>query len=183
MKKLFKWLGVGLAVIAGGIAVFLGVAAMRPAHFSVERSATIQAQPEVVHGYVNDLRKFQTWSPWAKMDPTMKSSFSGPASGPGQEYHWVGNGQVGEGSMKITESKPGQLVRMKLDFIKPFQASNDVDFEFKPAAGGTQVRWVMSGENGLMGKAMCMVMNMDKMVGGDFEKGLASLKSKAEKKS
>lgn len=182
MKKIFKGVLITGGVLVGGLVVFLAVAATRPSHFSVGRSATIAAKPEEVFSFVNSLAEFQKWSPWARRDPSMKSTFAGPKSGVGSEYHWVGNSEVGEGNMKITESTAGELVRMQLDFIKPFAASNKVDFIFEPAGNGTKVKWVMSGENGLMGKAIGMLMNMDKMVGGDFEQGLANLKGLAESK-
>jgi hypothetical protein len=157
------------------IAVLAGVIASRPADFKISRSRVVAAPPAVVHGFVNDLAKWPQWSPWDKLDPSMKKEVSTPAAGTGATYHWAGNDQVGEGRMTITESKPPQSVTMRLEFIKPFAATHRVQFDFVPSGTGTNVTWAMTGTNNFVSKAFDLFMNMDKMVGADFEKGLANL--------
>jgi hypothetical protein len=163
--------------IAAVIVLFLVIVAMQPAQYRVSRTATMPAPPAVVFDHVNDLHKWDAWSPWAKLDPAMKTTFEGPQSGPGASYSWVGNSKVGEGKMSITDSKANESVRLKLEFIKPFASTAMTDFTFKPEGDQTSVTWSMSGDKSFMSKAVCLFMNMDKMVGGDFEKGLAGLKS------
>ncbi len=163
------------------VVVVLGVVvAMQPADFTITRTAAIAAPPETVFEQVNDFHKWDAWSPWAKLDPNMKTTYAGPESGVGASYSWVGNSDVGEGKMAITESKPSQNVKIDLDFISPFAAKNVTEFAFKPDGNGTNVTWTMSGKNNFMAKAFCLVMDMDKLVGGDFEKGLAQMKKVAE---
>ena len=169
-----------LLVLGVIIAGFLIVAAFQPAAYRVTRSTTIAAPAAVIFAQVNDLHQWQEFSPWAKLDPAVKNTFSGPAAGPGAALAWAGNSKVGEGRMAITESRPGELVRMSLEFIKPMPGTSIVEFTFKPDGTQTVVTWTMSGDNSFLGKAMCLVVSMDKMVGGDFEKGLASLKALAE---
>jgi uncharacterized protein YndB with AHSA1/START domain len=158
----------------------LASVAMQPSDFRVTRMATINAPAPVVFGQVNDLHKWDTWSPWAKLDPQAKHTFEGPSSGKGAIFRWEGNDQIGEGKMTITESRPSDLIRIKIDFLKPFQATNTAEFTFHPEGSRTVVTWSMSGTNNFVGKAFCLFMNMDKMLGGDFEKGLAQMKSVAE---
>lgn len=174
---MIKKILLGLAAL---IAVVLVVAAFQADDFSVQRSAKISAPAAVVFGQVNDLKKWQAWSPWEKLDPAMKRTFEGPQAGTGAAYAWAGNSKVGEGRMTITESRPSELIRLRLDFIKPFASTSDVEFSFKPEGGQTAVTWTMSGKKNYMSKLMCMFMSMDKMVGGDFETGLANLKSVSE---
>jgi uncharacterized protein YndB with AHSA1/START domain len=169
-----------LIAVAVIIVVFVVVVALQPADFSVTRAATIAAPPETVFAQVNDFQKWKAWSPWEKKDPDMQRTYSGEPSGEGAVYAWSGNSEVGEGNMTITESRPNELVRLKLEFIKPMAAISDTEFRFKPEDDGTQVTWTMSGKNGFMGKMICLFMNMDKMVGGDFENGLASMKQVSE---
>lgn len=168
----------GLAVV---VILFLGYVAVQPAAFSITRSATIDAPPETVFAQVNDFHNWDAWSPWAKLDPNVTNSFDGPAAGTGAKFHWAGNKEVGEGGMEIKESNPSELIRIKLDFIKPFESTCTTLFTFRPEGEKTNVTWNMSGENNFMGRIFCTFMNMDKMVGGDFEKGLASMKQVAEK--
>lgn len=163
--------------IAAVLVLFVIVVALQSSQYRVERTATIPAAPMVVFEHINDLHKWDAWSPWAKLDPAMKTTFDGPHSGPGASYAWVGNSKVGEGKMSITESKANELVRLKLEFIKPFASTAMTDFTLKPEGNQTSVTWSMSGEKNFMSKAFCLFMNMDKMVGGDFERGLAGLKS------
>lgn len=172
-KKIFLAL---LAIIA----IFLVVVAMQPADFRIARSTTVAASPEAVFKQVNDFHNWDAWSPWAKLDPAMKKNFEGAPAGVGASYTWSGNDKVGAGRMTITDSKPSELVRMKLEFTQPFTATNTAEFTMKPEGKQTAVTWSMSGTNNFMAKAFGLLMNMDKMVGGDFEQGLAQLKSIAE---
>jgi hypothetical protein len=157
------------------------VVAMQPSHYQVERSATINAPAPVVFAQVNDFHKWEAWSPWAKMDPNMKTTYSGSAAGTGAVYSWVGNSDVGEGRMTITDSVPSTSIKIKLEFLKPFAATNPTDFMFVTQGNQTQVKWTMSGEKNFVMKGFTLFMNMDKMVGDDFEKGLAQMKTVAEK--
>lgn len=168
---LWKILG-ALALIVVALAAFV---ATRPDTFSVTRTAEIAAPPAKVFAQVNDFHQWEKWSPWAKLDPNAKLTFEGPESGVGAKYSWEGNDKVGAGSQTITESIPDERVKIKLAFLKPFESTSDVDFTFKPQGDKTLVTWTMSGEQNFIGKAMSCVMDCDKMIGGDFEKGLASL--------
>ena len=179
VKKILIGVAAAVAVLALG---FVAVVAMQPSEFRISRSATMAAPAERVFAQVNDFHKWDAWSPWAKLDPNAKNSFSGPESGEGATFGWSGNDQVGEGKMTITESKPNELVRLKLVFIKPMEDSSDTEFTFKPDGDKTAVTWTMSGTyETFMKKAICMFMNMDKMVGEKFEEGLASMKAIVEK--
>jgi len=169
-----------LIVVAVIVVVFLVVVAMQPADYRVERHASISAPPETVFPQVNDFHKWEAWSPWAKLDPAAKNIFEGPPAGTGAIFAWAGNSKVGEGKMTITESHPNDLVRIKLEFIKPFPSVCTTEFSFKPEGSQTAVTWTMAGQNNFMAKAFCLFMNMDKMVGGDFERGLAQMKTVAE---
>jgi uncharacterized protein YndB with AHSA1/START domain len=175
---MLQFILIGLAAI---IVIFLIVAALQPADFRITRSATIAAPPSAVFEQINDFHKWNDWSPWAKMDPNAKNSFEGPPAGVGAGFAWAGNNQVGEGRMTITDSRPNELVRMKLEFFKPFTATNVAEFTLKPEGSQTAITWSMSGTNGFMGKAMSLIMNCDKMVGGQFEQGFANLKAIVEK--
>ena len=169
-----------LITVAIIISVLAVVVALQPAEFRVARSATVSAPAQVVYAQVEDLRKWEAWNPWQKIDPAMKLTFAGPATGPGASYSWVGNNQVGEGRLTVIESRPNDLVRIKLEFMKPFAATNTAQFTFKPEGDKTAVTWSMQGNNNFIAKALHLVMNMDKMVGGQFEKGLADMKLVAE---
>lgn len=174
---MLKKILIALVVI---VIVFVVVVAMRPADFRITRTATIAAPPEVVFAQVNDLHKWDSWSPWAKLDPNMKQTHEGAAAGVGAIYSWDGNNDVGAGRMTITETRTNEAVLIKLEFFKPMAGVSDTEFTFKPEGNQTVVTWTMSGKNNFVSRAFCMFMNMDKMVGGDFEKGLASLKTIAE---
>jgi hypothetical protein len=167
-------IGVGVVVVLLIVAVLVYIGT-RPNDFRIERSASIAAPPDVVFSIINDLRKWNRWSPYDKRDPHMKKTLEGPSAGPGAIYTWNGNSEVGEGRLTIIESKPGQLVSMKLEFSRPFKATNQVNFKLVPSDGGTRVSWIMDGKNNFMTKAFSLFMNMDKMVGTDFEHGLANL--------
>jgi uncharacterized protein YndB with AHSA1/START domain len=169
-------------VVVALIAGVLLFAATRPDSFRVERRALIQASPAKIFPLISDLHAFPTWSPWEKRDPAMKRTHTGPASGPGATYAWDGNKEVGSGSMQITEAVAPERVTMKLDFLTPFEAHNLVDFTLAPKDGGaTEVVWAMHGPSPFVSKLMGLVFNMDKMVGRDFEEGLANMKALAEK--
>ena len=174
-----------LIVPAVLVVVFVIIVAMRPDEFRVTRRASISAPPAAVFVHVNDLHKWQAFSPWAKMDPVAKTSFAGPLAGVGAVFTWAGNKQVGEGSMTITESRPCELIRFRLDFVKPFEGTNTAEFTFTPEGAGTVVAWTMSGKNTFLFKAVGLFMNCEKIVGGQFDQGLASLKAivEAEPKS
>ena len=167
-------IAIGLAVVVL-IAAAIASIATRPSSFRTERSAVIDAPADALFAIINDLHQWGRWSPYDKRDPNMKKSYDGPSCGPGASYAWNGNGQVGEGRLTIEESKPGELVQMKLEFSRPFKCNNVVNFKLEPAAGGTRVRWIMDGKNNFMSKMMSFFIDMDKMVGSDFEQGLANL--------
>lgn len=168
---------IGVAVVIG---LFVVVVATRPATFHVERSINVSAPAESAYAQVNDFHAWPNWSPWEKMDPGMKKTFSGAPAGQGSVYSWAGNDKVGEGRMTIERSDKPSLVSIKLEFLKPFAATNTATFTFAPIAEGTKVTWAMDGNNNFMSKAFQMFMDMDKMIGKDFERGLESLKVAAE---
>jgi Polyketide cyclase / dehydrase and lipid transport len=170
---------IGTTVVLVALAAYV---ATQPGEFSVSRSATFAAPAPAVFAQVNELKKWEAWSPWAKKDPQAKQSYAGPAAGAGASMSWVGNKEVGEGRMTIVDSSPNALVRFKLEFFKPFAATNTAEFSFKEEGGRTALTWSMRGQNNFIGKAMCLVFDMDKMVGGDFEAGFAGIKAIVEKK-
>lgn len=174
---LYKKILIGFGAL---IAILLAIVAMQPDDFRIVRSATISAPPAVVFAQVNDFHKWDAWSPWAKLDPAAKNSFEGAEKGIGAIFKWAGNSDVGEGKMTITESLPDEVIRIRLDFIKPFEDTSDVEYTFQPSGDQTVVTWDMRGKSNFVSKAMCLFMNMDKMVGGQFEQGLASIKTIAE---
>ena len=164
-----------LAALAAVIIVFLLVVWMRPASFRVERSATIAAPAAMLHAQVDDHRKFAVWNSFLKLDPAVKNTFSGPPSGVGSKCSWEGNRDIGAGSSTIIESRPGELVRQRMDWIRPMAGTSTVDFTFKAVGGKTVVTWAMYGKNGFVGKAVSLFIDMDKMCGTQFEQGLADL--------
>lgn len=170
-----------LVAVALVVVVFAAVVAMQPSEFRVARSATIAAPVPAVFAQVNDFRRWPAWSPYDKLDPAMKKTYDGPASGTGASYAWAGNSNAGVGRATITESRPNELVRIKLDFEQPFAGAALAEFRFKPEGDRTVVEWSLAGTNNFVAKAVHLFMNMDKMVGGQFEDGLAQLKSVAEK--
>ena len=174
-----------LAII-GGILVALVLilvvlAARKPDAFRVQRAATIQAPPERVFPLVNDFHAWESWSPWDKIDPNLKRTYAGPASGTGTVYEWQGNKKVGQGRMEIKEAVAPKRVTIQLDFLKPFEAHHVAEFTMTPRDGGTTVTWTMDGRQPFLLKVITLFMSMDKMVGKDFERGLANLKALAEK--
>jgi uncharacterized protein YndB with AHSA1/START domain len=160
--------------------LFIIIVAGQPDKFIVLRSTKISAPPEKIFPHVNDLHNWNAWSPWAKLDSNAKNSFEGAASGTGAAMAWAGNAKVGVGKMTITESKPVESICFRLDFEKPMKATNTAEFTFKNEGGQTVVTWSMSGTNSFGGKIFGLLMNCDKMIGGQFEKGLASLKATVE---
>ncbi|HTP36942.1 MAG TPA: SRPBCC family protein [Methyloceanibacter sp.] len=162
------------------IAAFLVVVAAQPSEFRVERTTTMAAPADVVFTQVNDLHKWDAWSPWAKLDPDAKVTFAGPDAGKDAAMSWSGNDKVGEGKMTIVESHPNDAIKIEVDFTKPFEGSIGSEFGFKPNGNKTDVSWAMTGHRTFVQKAFCLVMNGDKMLSGDIEKGLAQLKSVAE---
>lgn len=169
-----------LIAVAAIVAIFVIVVAMQPSEFRVERSTTIAAPAETVFAQVNDLHRWDAWSPWAKIDPDAKISFEGPGAGAGAIAKWSGNSQVGEGTMTLTESRPNELIKIKTDIVKPMQVSNMTEFTFKPEGDQTHVTWTVSGHQNFIGKAFCLVMNGKTMMGEMLDGGLTQLKSVSE---
>ena len=174
MKRILK---IFLIVIVVVVLAFVVVVALRPADFRVTRSAIIAAPPDAVFAQVNNLHNWTEWSPWAKLDPDVKNTFEGPASGVGATFAWAGNNRVGEGRMAITESKPNESIQMKLEFLKPIQAVNIMEFTLKPDGDRTVVTWSMFGKNNFMSKAVSLFMNYDQLIGEQFQKGMTNLNS------
>lgn len=170
-----------LIAFAAVLVVLVAYIATRPDTYRVERSTKIAAPPDVVFGLVNDFHRWDSWSPWGKLDPAMKKTFGGAPSGVGATYAWAGDKKVGEGNMRITESRPPEKIGIRLEFTKPWAAVNPVEFTFKPDGAGTRVSWAMSGTNNFMLKAMSVLGDMDAMIGKDFDKGLLALKAESEK--
>jgi hypothetical protein len=174
---MLKKILIGLAVL---IAVLVAFIATRPDTFQVERAQTMAASPAAAYAQVVDFQKWKVWSPWEKLDPAMKTWFTGTLGEVGSTYEWKGNSDVGAGKMTVLEAKPGELVRIKLEFTEPFAQTSDSVFTFIPEGAGTKVKWTMTGENNFVSKAMCLFMDMDAMIGKDFEKGLAAMRTQAE---
>jgi hypothetical protein len=168
---------IALVVIVVGL---VAVIALQPARYRVSRSATIAAPAPVVFAQVNDFHRWAAWSPWEKIDPAMKRTYEGPPAGVGASYTWAGNGEVGEGRMTIVESRPSDLIQVKLEFVKPFAGTSVAEFTFKPEGDRTQVTWSMTGDKNFIAKAIHLVMSMDRMIGDQFDKGLAAMKTVAE---
>lgn len=172
---------VPILAVLGLVAIgFAGYVANRPDEFAVSRSVTIAAPPEAVFPQMNNLRKSVEWSPWTKLDPNMTTTYTGPEEGEGASYKWNGNDKVGEGSLTITESRPNELVRTRLEFVRPMEDKAMVDFTLHPEGEQTVVTWKMYGRQQFVQKAVCMFMNMDAMLGKDFEEGLQNLKTRVE---
>jgi polyketide cyclase/dehydrase/lipid transport protein len=170
---------IALAVTAA-VAISAVVVASRPAHYKVARSAVVRAPAPAVYAQVADFHRWEKWSPWEKLDAGMEKVYSGADGAPGASYAWKGNDKVGEGRMTLLDARPHEAVAIRLEFVKPFASTCATGFRFSPQGGGTQVTWSMEGDNGFLGKAFSLVLDMDKMIGGDFERGLASLKALAE---
>jgi len=168
---------IGCAVIVVGL---VAIVATRPAEFRVTRRTTIAAPAQAVFAQVNDFHKWEAWNPWARIDPTMTRTYEGARAGSGAVYTWAGNNEVGAGRMTLIESRPNDLIRVRLDFLKPFRSTSIAEFTFTPEGDHTVVTWSMSGRNNFIAKAVHLVIHMGKMIGGNFEKGLASMKAAVE---
>lgn len=177
MKKKF-----GLAILALVLA-FLGYVAAQPADYVISRTTTIQASADKIFPYLNNPALAEQWGPWAEVDPQAKMVHSGPAEGVGAKTSWDSAGQLGTGSATISESVPNQKVGIQLEYTKPMNMTQYSEYLVETAGGQTSVTWRVSGKNTFMGRVMCFFMNMDKHVGGMFEKGLSNLKTIAEKTS
>jgi len=166
-----------VVIVLAGLA---GVVAVQPNEFRIARKATIDAPPEAVFAHVNDFHRWSAWSPWIKLDPNAKNSFGGPDTGEGATFSWDGNSEVGAGKMTIIDSDPHSRIQIKLEFTRPMEDESLAQFDFKPAKGGTEVEWSMSGKHNFVSKAMCLVMDLDAMIGSKFDEGLASMKKQVE---
>jgi hypothetical protein len=170
---------IALAVVVVIVAV-LAYAATRPGSLHVQRAASIKATPDKIAPLITDFHRWSAWSPYEKVDPAMKRTYSGAANGKGAVYEWEGNGDVGQGRMEITDTSPSR-VTIKLDFIKPFEGHNVAEFALVPQGDTTNVTWSMAGPTPYLGKLIGVFINMDTMIGKDFETGLANMKAIAEK--
>jgi len=175
---MLKKIALALVVV---VAAVLAYAATRPSELRVERTASIKAPPEKIFPLIDDFRAWAGWSPWERMDPGMKRTYGGAPTGAGAVYEWDGDSNVGKGRMEIIDAAPPSRVAIKLDFEKPFEGHNTAEFTLAPAGDGTNVRWTMRGENRFIGELIGVFVNMDRMIGGQFETGLANLKALAEK--
>jgi hypothetical protein len=169
-----------LAALLVIVVALVGVIAIQPSEFRVTRATTIAAPAPVVFAQVNDFHKWDAWNPFGKLDPAARKTYGGTPSGTGAIYSWSGNSQVGEGRMTMVESHPSDLIRIKLEFFKPMAGTGTAEFAFKPEGERTAVTWTMTGTNNFIAKAISLVMSMDRMIGGQFEKGLADMKAVAE---
>ena len=163
------------------IVALLVFAATKPDIFRVQRSASINAPPEKIFPLINDFHRWSAWSPYEKLDPTMKRTYSGAANGKGAMYAWEGSGKAGIGRMEIAETSPASKITLNLDFVKPFEVHNIIDFTLEPTGDSTNVTWAMHGHSPYLAKVMHVFFDMDSMVGKDFETGLANLKALVEK--
>jgi hypothetical protein len=175
---MLKIIAIVITVFIAGVLIF---AATKPDTFRVQRSAAVKAPPENIFALINDFKSWTSWSPWEKKDPAMKRTWGAVTSGKGAQYAWEGNGEVGQGSMEITQSVPSSKVVLKLDFVKPMEGHNTVEFILEPKGDTTNVTWSMQGPTPYFAKIIHVFLNMDKMVGGDFEAGLANMKAAAER--
>jgi len=170
-----------LIVVVVLIAAILVYAATMPDDFRVQRTTSIKASPEKIFALINDLHRWDSWSPWEKMDPAMQRTFSGATAGKGAVYAWQGNSKVGEGRMEIADASPPSRVMIKLDFIKPIEGHNTAEFTLDPKGDSTNVTWSMYGPSAYIAKVIGVFASMDKMIGKEFETGLANMKAVAER--
>jgi len=178
---MLKIIGIIVIILVVAILALLAYAATKPDTFTVKRAATIKAPPEKVFPLISDFKNWPQWSPWETRDPNLKRIYSGAAEGKGAKYAWEGNRNVGSGQMEIIDTASSNKIIIKLDFISPFEAHNIAEFTLTPQGQETGVNWEMRGPVPLIGKVMHVFMNMDKMIGTDFEAGLAGMKTAAEK--
>lgn len=174
---MFKIIGIAIVVLIVALLVY---AMTKPDSFRIERSANINAPPEKIFSFINDFHNWVAWSPWEKIDPALKRAYSGMTSGKGAVHEWEGNNQVGQGRMEISDTSPPSHLLIKLDFLKPFEAHNTAEFTLNGAGQSTNVTWAMYGPQPFLAKVMSLFLSMDTMVGGQFETGLANLKTVAE---
>lgn len=167
----------GVGVLIAAILVF---AALKPAHYRVSREIVIYASPEAIFPFINDAKKMDEWNPWVDVDPTVKMEYSGPAEGVGATSSWKDAKQMGTGSATVVESVPGKLVKTKLVYTKPFKMEQMAQFDLEMSPEGTLVRWSVEGESNFIGRIFCLFQDMDKMIGGTFDKGLAKLRQTVE---
>jgi uncharacterized protein YndB with AHSA1/START domain len=182
LRKVLLGLGALLALVVVLVVVLSVVVALQPAEYAISRSATLPAPPEQVFAQVNDFRRWDDWSPWAKLDPDAEAIFEGPDAGVGARFLWSGNDAVGEGSMTILESVPHERIAMRLAFVRPMEDECLTEFTFAPAEDDPQrtvVTWTMSGHNNFMGRLVCLFINLDAMLGEQFEQGLAAMGERA----
>lgn len=175
---MLKIIGIAVVVVVGALLIY---AASRPDTFRIERSANIKAQPEKVFAFINDFHQWVAWSPWERIDPALKRTYSGAASGTGTVYAWEGNSKIGAGRMEIMQAVASSRITIKLDFFKPFEGHNTAEFALERNGDATTITWAMFGPSPYLSKLMGLFFNMDSMIGGQFEQGLANLKSVAEK--
>jgi hypothetical protein len=168
---------IALVVVVAAFAAFV---ALQPSEYRIARSATIAAPAPEVFAQVNDFHKWEAWSPWVKLDPNAKTTFEGASAGEGAIFTWAGNREIGEGRMTLTQSRPAELITIRLDFMQPMAGTSTAEFTFKPEGDRTAVTWAMFGQNNFVSRAICLFMNQDKMLGGYFEKGLENLRAVAE---
>lgn len=174
---MFKTIALVVVVLIVAVLVY---AATKPDTFRIQRSATIKAPPQKIFAILNDFHRSESWSPYEKKDPMMKRTFSGAANGKGAVYEFDGNKEVGKGRLTITDTVPASKVTIALDIVEPFAAHNIVEYRLEPLGDATQVTWSMTGQSPYIAKVICLFMDMDRMVGKDFEVGLANLKAVAE---
>lgn len=178
MLKKILLSALGLVVL--GVVVLSVAASRQPDTFRIERRARVAAPPAAVFAHLEDFRRWSAWSPWEKLDPAMERTFEGAPSGVGAVYTWRGNNEAGSGRMTILESRPGELLEIRLEFTEPWEATNRTLFTLVPQETGTEVTWTMEGDNTFLGKIFSLFVNMDELVGADFEKGLANLAAVAQ---
>jgi uncharacterized protein YndB with AHSA1/START domain len=175
---MLKIIAIVIVLLIVGVLV---LAMTKPGEFQVQRATSIKAPPEKIFALINDFKLWSAWSPWENKDPSMKRTYGASSAGKGAVYEWEGNKEVGKGRMTMTESVPPSTVRLDLDFTAPFEAHNQVEFRIESKGETSEVTWSMRGPTPFLGKIIHVFVNMDKMVGGDFESGLAKLKAAAEK--
>lgn len=176
---MLKTVGIILLVLLGAL---LLMASRQPDAFAIERSVVIAAPAETIYPKIADLHQWAPWSPYEKLDPQMKKVFNGTPGAAGASYYWSGNSKAGEGTITVRELMPPSKITMQLDMLKPIEGHNVIEFNLEPASGGTRVTWAMRGANSFLSKVVSVFMNMDTMIGKDFEDGLASLKTQVEAK-
>jgi uncharacterized protein YndB with AHSA1/START domain len=178
---MFEIIAIIAVVLAVAIATVLVLAATKPDTFSVQRAVMVKAPPESIFSLINDFHRWGTWSPYENKDPAMQRSYDGAESGKGAVYAWDGNKNVGSGRMEILDASAPSKIVIKLDFFTPFEGHNTAEFTMLPQGDATNVTWLMHGPARFMSKVMQVFMNLDNMIGKDFEVGLANLKRLTEK--